>query len=161
MRRPYATMASMREQVWIMGHGYEGRTIDEYIGDLHAWDVDVVVDVRLNAISRKKGFSKTALRAALADAGICYEHRPELGNPKDNRAGFWEPGTAGHRDAVSRFAASLTGAPSVATLGELAAMATEQRVVLLCFEADEQCCHRRVVLDRVKQIVATRELASV
>lgn len=155
------TMDGMQGQCWIMGHGYEGRTIAQYVEDLCVWQVDVVVDVRLNAISRKKGFSKTALRETLAEAGIRYEHRPELGNPKDNRAGFWEPGTADHRHAVSRFAASLAGASSADALRELADMATEQRVMLLCFEADERCCHRRVVLDQVKQLVAARELADV
>jgi hypothetical protein len=43
---------------------------------------------RTSPISRKRGFGKTALRAALAEVGIAYEHRPELGNPKENRPGF-------------------------------------------------------------------------
>lgn len=151
----------MCEQVWIMGHGYEGRAIDEYIGDLHAWHADVVVDVRLNAISRKKGFSKTALRTALADAGIRYEHRPELGNPKDNRGGFWEPGTPAHGDAVLRFAGLLHGGAAAEAVRDVAEMARTERVVLLCFEASERCCHRQVVLERVRDLAASEALAFV
>ena len=154
-------MASMREQVWIMGHGYEGRTIDEYIGDLYAWHADVVVDVRLNAISRKKGFSKTALRAALADAGIRFEHRPELGNPKDNRGGFWEPGTPAHGDALVRFEEMLHGAAAAEAVRDVAEMARTERVVLLCFEASERCCHRQVVLERVRKLTARQLVTSV
>jgi hypothetical protein len=32
--------------------------------------------------------SKTALERALTEAGIAYEHRRDLGNPKTNRSGF-------------------------------------------------------------------------
>lgn len=150
----------MREQVWIMGHGYEGRDVAQYVEDLRAWNADVLVDVRLNAISRKKGFSKTALRSALADAGIRYEHRPELGNPKDNRDGFWEPGTDRHRAAVARFDASLDGVEAADAVQRVAEMAIRERVVLLCFEADERCCHRKVVIQRVRDYAATLELTT-
>lgn len=154
-------MERMREQMWIVGHGYEGRTIAQYVADLSAWRADVVVDVRLNAISRKKGFSKTALRAALADAGIRYEHRPELGNPKDNRGGFWAPGSADHAQAVHRFGELLGADAALEAVQEVADMAMSERVVLLCFEASERCCHRQVVLERVKAVGAARELVTV
>ena len=39
--------------------GYEGRDLVELLLAVSLLSVDVVVDVRLNAISRKKGFSKT------------------------------------------------------------------------------------------------------
>lgn len=68
--------------------GYQGLSIDEYIDALQKRNVDVAVDVRLNAISRKPGFSKTKLSQALKDSGIEYLHLRELGSPKDNRAGF-------------------------------------------------------------------------
>ncbi|SEM69999.1 DUF488 domain-containing protein [Nonomuraea pusilla] len=59
---------------------------------------ELLVDVRLTPISRKRGFSKTALATALAAAGIACRHMRALGNPKWNRAGFSgspaEPGTA-------------------------------------------------------------------
>ncbi|WTY53947.1 DUF488 domain-containing protein [Micromonospora sp. NBC_01412] len=42
----------------------------------------------MTPISRKRGFSKSALSQALATQGIVYEHRRELGNPKENRPGF-------------------------------------------------------------------------
>lgn len=154
-------MAGMREHGWIMGHGYEGRSIAEYIADLSSWGADVLVDVRLNPISRKRGFSKTALREALAEAGVRYEHRPALGNPKDNRDGFWKPGTPQHRTAVSRFRDVLAVDQAAEDLAELAELANDQRVVLLCFEAEERCCHRKVVLEQVRQLVAERSLVGV
>ena len=77
--------------------GYEGRSVDELIAVLRRYDVSLLVDVRLNAISRRPGFSKRALAEALHAAGIEYRHAPELGNPKENRAAF----RAGHPDARS------------------------------------------------------------
>lgn len=43
--------------------------------------VTVLLDVRLNAISRKPGFSTKRLTAALNAVGIGYRHARALGNP--------------------------------------------------------------------------------
>jgi transcriptional regulator with XRE-family HTH domain len=45
--------------------GYEGRTIDSFVTALIAAGVDAVADIRLTPISRKAGFSKSRLSAAL------------------------------------------------------------------------------------------------
>jgi hypothetical protein len=91
----------------VIGVGYEGKDIASFLEELTAWKIGTVVDVRLNPISRKKGFSKKALSEALAEAGIGYSHMPALGNPKDNREGFWAPGTAAAKDAGERFESLL------------------------------------------------------
>jgi len=46
--------------------GYEGRQPDELIAMLRAHRVDRLIDVRERPSSRRKGFSKSALRDALA-----------------------------------------------------------------------------------------------
>ena len=83
--------------------GYESRTVDELIERLADADVKVVVDVRLTPLSRKPGLSKNGLAARLRDAGIDYVHLPDLGNPRDNRAGF----RRGDANAVARYRAVL------------------------------------------------------
>ena len=65
--------------------GYEGATLPEVIAKLRAAGVEVVVDVRAVAASRRAGFSKTVLRASLAAEGIGYEHLRTLGTPKPGR----------------------------------------------------------------------------
>ena len=61
--------------------------------------MSVLVDVRLNAVSRKSGFSKKRLTQALKDAGIEYVHEKDLGNPQDNRDSFRNgDGEAGNPD---------------------------------------------------------------
>jgi uncharacterized protein (DUF488 family) len=133
----------------IIGVGYEGHDISSFIDYLQPWKIDVLVDVRLNAISRKKGFSKTALSSALAEAGIRYEHLPILGNPKDNRGGFWAPGTNAAVQAHEKYRELLLADSPHAAVQYLAQLAATEHVALLCFEASEACCHRRLVLEAV------------
>lgn len=134
----------------IIGVGYEGHDISSFIHHLRPWRIDVLVDVRLNAISRKKGFSKTALSAALAEAGIRYEHLPVLGNPKDNRDGFLASGTTtASVQAHARYRELLLADSAHAAIHYLAQLAEGEHVALLCFEASEACCHRRLVLEAV------------
>lgn len=135
----------MGDQVGIVGVGYEGRAIDEFVAELLGMGVTRLVDVRMTPISRKRGFSKSALSQALAAGGIAYEHRRELGNPKENRPGFG--GTAAElRSAREVYASRLHDAESAAALDALAETARRELVALLCFEADESRCHRQVVM---------------
>ncbi|GAA5152270.1 MULTISPECIES: DUF488 domain-containing protein [Amycolatopsis] len=134
-----------------MGVGYEGRDVGGFVADLRASGAELLVDVRLTPLSRKRGFSKRALAAALEEAGVRYLHRPALGNPKENRPGF-----AGKVDelaaARSTYADLIERNPaSQAALSELVDLARESKVAVLCFEADEQRCHRHVVLNLVEQ----------
>jgi hypothetical protein len=50
--------------------GYEGSTIDAVARELLAARVDLLIDVRALAFSRKPGFSKRQLAAALDERGI-------------------------------------------------------------------------------------------
>lgn len=129
----------------ILGVGYEGRSIDEFVAGLADMGVTRLVDVRMTPISRKRGFSKSALSQALAVQGIVYEHRRELGNPKENRPGFGgSPEEL--RSAREVYASRLHHAESRAALDALAETAQRELVALLCFEADESRCHRQVVM---------------
>lgn len=143
----------------IMGVGYEGQDVDSFIGGLRSRGIELVADVRLNAISRKKGFSKKALTAALADVGIEYAHLPELGNPKENRAGFWEPGTPAARTAHGAFRIAIAGETGDLAIDRLAREAMHRHVALLCFEASERCCHRALVLEAVNARASALQLA--
>ena len=65
--------------------GYEASTQDAVIARLKAAGVELLVDVRAVAASRRAGFSKTLLAASLAEAGIGYVHLRQLGTPKPGR----------------------------------------------------------------------------
>ncbi len=117
--------------------GYEGRGLDEFISTLAVERVEVLVDVRLNAISRKPGFSKTALMSAAHAAGIEYVHEPLLGNPISNRDGY----RAGYKSARTLYRKRLANGSSAA-VDRLVEISTERRVAVLCVERDHEICHR-------------------
>lgn len=121
--------------------GYEGLTIEAFIERLKQARVQLIVDVRELPLSRKKGFSKTAFREALASAGIAYEHRGALGCPKPVRDrykadGDWQVYTRG-------FHAHL--ASQKAEIADLTLTTKAQTACLVCFEADFGFCHRTYV----------------
>lgn len=127
----------------VLGFGYEGLTQAELVAVVADSGVTVLVDVRLNPISRKRGLSKTALSAALDAAGIRYVHLRGLGNPKWNREGF---ATLDPRPRAT-YREMLTSGDGQRHLDALRALCAQETVGLLCFEASPQHCHRDVLLD--------------
>jgi uncharacterized protein (DUF488 family) len=125
--------------------GYAGRSVESLCADLADLSVSILVDVRLNAISRKPGFSKGALRQALETAGIAYQHEPLLGNPADNRQSFRRGDVA---VGCTRFRRRLENGSGEA-LQRLSALASQSCVAILCVEREERQCHRQVILDAV------------
>ena len=131
----------------LLSIGYEGRTVDDLVHELTQRKVAVLADVRLNPISRKPGLSKKALTAALHAAGIAYVHLPALGNPRDNRAGFADPQNGQPRN---RYTQILTTPAAVAATLHLTNIAEHDLVAVLCFERDEQTCHRQLILANIR-----------
>jgi uncharacterized protein (DUF488 family) len=122
--------------------GYECfPTVSELVAALLAAGVERVVDVRDLPRSRRRGFSRRALEAGLADAGIVYEHRRELGNPAPIRALYRSGETGRGREA---YRARLLGERAWA-LDALADATAERPTAMLCLEADQGRCHRDVV----------------
>lgn len=132
----------------VIGVGYEGQTVEELIASLQAEGVATLVDVRLTPLSRKKGLSKTALSARLAEAGIAYVHLRALGNPKENRDAYRQ----GDAAAVALYESVLASEEGRAALETIAGLAEQGTVALLCFERDQETCHRRQVLAALGQL---------
>lgn len=131
----------------VLGWGYEGRTADELVAFAVDHAAHTVVDVRLNAVSRKRGFSKRNLDETLGAAGLTYVHFRALGNPRDNRDGFASPRSAAGTQAHHRFASEVLRAPEAQeALKRLAELTQVGNVVLLCYEADGSLCHRSLVV---------------
>ncbi|MDF1597699.1 MAG: DUF488 domain-containing protein [Acidimicrobiia bacterium] len=138
-------MTSLPRGATIVSIGYERRTVDELVDLLKRNRVDVLVDVRLNPISRKKGFSKSSLAQTLSEADIGYRHERQLGNPKDNR----DPFRRGLKSARARYLRHLHNGASSTYQGVIA-LAHETRIALLCFERDHDECHRSCILDTAR-----------
>ena len=127
--------------------GYEGTDIDRFVATLKAVGVTVLADVRAVALSRKKGFSKTALRERVNADGIAYVHFVGLGDPKVGRVAA----RAGKQDEFRRlYSKHLNTAEARVALQALNKTAQEETVCLLCFERDPATCHRKMIADRLK-----------
>lgn len=151
-RRALAWPASdERITLLVYGIGYEGRDPEQFVRTLVAAGVEVLVDVRLNASSRKRGFAKTALSRALHSAGVDYLHLRALGNEKDNRDGFGHRTGEQAEGARSRYLAHLRNG-SAAAVNDLLEVLEERPAALLCFERDERHCHREVLIQHLQEL---------
>ncbi len=127
--------------------GYEQSTLESVIARLKAARVEVVIDVRAVAASRRPGFSKTALSASLAEAGIDYAHLRALGTPKAGR----EAARAGRVEEMRRiFEGHLEEPAAQGALETAAGIAAARTAALLCYEADAAGCHRTIVAERLR-----------
>lgn len=128
--------------------GYEGADADRFLDTLKDAGVSTLADVRAVAGSRKRGFSKSALRDALENRGIGYRHFIELGTPKEGR----QAARAGDSDLMKRIYCDevLTTEPAKEAFEELEALARSQPICLLCFERDPSICHRRILAQRLE-----------
>ncbi|NQT85689.1 DUF488 domain-containing protein [bacterium] len=121
--------------------GYEGKTIKEFLGELIAGAVETLLDVRELPLSRKRGFSKRALAAALADAGIDYVHLRALGSPRDVRRKLYADGDYdAFFDAYGHHLAKQNDA-----IDDALSLLDRGSVCLMCFEASHEKCHRSLV----------------
>ena len=126
--------------------GYEGATMGEFLAALQQAGVTRVIDVRALPLSRRPGFSKSPLRAALDEAGIDYVHLKALGTPADGRAAA----RAGrHADLERIYAGQLEQPEAIAQGAQMIELARERPSALLCFERDPAQCHRTLLLDAV------------
>jgi uncharacterized protein (DUF488 family) len=127
--------------------GYEGATLADVIARLQAAGVELLVDVRAIAASRRPGFSKTVLAASLEEAGVAYLHLRDLGTPKAGRDAA-RAGRVAEMRAI--YAQALEEPAAVLAFARLAEEAARRPVCLLCYEADAAGCHRRVLSERLR-----------
>ena len=115
------------------------------ISDLEENGVDLLADVREYPSSRKKGFSKKALKIRLETRGIEYMHLPELGSSGELRKKYHEDGDFSYLE--QKFKAGFPARKS--TLQELLSVAPERTLCLMCYEADPLRCHRSILADEL------------
>lgn len=126
--------------------GYEKADLTDFIQSLCQADVEVLVDVRDRAQSRRKGFSKTALSNALTEAGIKYVHLKTLGDPKEGR----EAARAGQWDKFDRiYRGVLRSQPAQLAIDQIIDLLEVSSVCLLCYERDHKTCHRKYISDEI------------
>ena len=129
--------------------GYEGTQIEQFTEELVNNNVFALIDVRKNAISRKKGFSKTRLSDKMNAVGIEYIHMPELGIPSSLRKGLDVSRPETYADLFDYYDESiLTQADD--SIFRIMKLAKEKgNVAITCFESDYRFCHRSRIIEKI------------
>lgn len=127
--------------------GYEGATVEDFIASLKLVGIDTIIDVREYPVSRKKGFSKTAFSTLLKEAGIKYTHLVDLGCPKPIRDQYridnnWQNYTTAFVEYLNT---------QLDYIDELGNLASHSAYCLVCFERDQNLCHRSLIANAIRQ----------
>lgn len=128
--------------------GYESAPQARVIDTLKAAGVEVLIDVRAVAASRRAGFSKGLLSSSLEDAGIAYVHLRELGTPKEGRMAARRGRTAEMREI---FEAHMAEPGAQVQLARAIEIAKTKKAALLCYEADHRGCHRSIIVEHMQE----------
>jgi len=129
--------------------GYEQAKPAAVLDELKRAKVDLLVDTRAVAASRRPGFSKRQLAAALDEAGIAYVHLQKLGTPAQGRAAA----KSGDLDTLWRiYDKHIKTREAQEALGELISLIKSgKRVALLCYCRNPNACHRSRIVANVKK----------
>lgn len=129
--------------------GYEQAKPAAVFRELDRAKIELLVDTRAVAASRRPGFSKRQLAASLDKAGIGYVHLQKLGTPAEGRAAA----RSGDTDALWRiYEKHIKTAEAQVELRELLGLIRSgKRIVLLCYCRDPKTCHRSRIVANVKK----------
>jgi len=141
--------------------GVYGFNAEGFLAALREAGVGLVVDVRQRRGVRGPEYAwanSQRLQAALAEAGISYEHHKELApttamRQAQYRADAEEGEAKRSRTHLSEeyerlYTEAILGP---ADLEPLAALAAESLPVLLCVERDAEACHRSLIAARLER----------
>lgn len=136
-----------QKEIWTIGHSTH--SIEVFIGILHSFQIESLVDIRMYPGSRRyPHFNKETFERSLANAKIKYHHLVELGGrrkakPDSKNTGWRVAAFKGYADYMETDAFHH----GVQTLKDIA---TKQRTVYMCSEAVWWSCHRALVSDYLK-----------
>lgn len=128
--------------------GYEGIDQSQFLLWLSNYKINIVADVRDLPLSRKKGFSKTALSDLLKKNNIEYISYRELGAPKELRSFLIK--TKDYKTYFRKYKTIISN--NLDAVDKILDTIKEgKNVALLCYEKNPAACHRSVVADEVKK----------
>lgn len=129
--------------------GYEGLTIDSFLNKLIANNITLVVDVRNNPQSMKYGFSKKGFKQFVEKVGMKYIHIPELGIPSAMRKGLGK--SVSHKALFKAYETKLLPKQETEIKQLLDLTSQDERIALVCFEADHHFCHRHTLIEHLQK----------
>jgi uncharacterized protein (DUF488 family) len=140
--------------------GVYGFDLDEFLGTLAAADVRLVLDVRQRRGVRGREYAwanSLRLQAALANAGVGYEHHRELAPTTELRQLQYREDArlgVGKRsrevlaaEYVERYTREILDPVDLEPI--VAELPRGSAAALLCVERDPEACHRSLIADRL------------
>ena len=128
--------------------GYAETTPALLLEALRGAEIELLVDVRAIANSRRPGFAKRSLAAGVESVGIGYLHLKGLGTPATGR----EAARAGRllelRAIYEEHLGSLPAQHDMEVLADL--LTSGRRVCILCLERDPAHCHRSFIATKLQ-----------
>src|SRR6476646_8806867 len=137
-------------RIWTIGHST--REIDDFVSLLKENEITVVADVRMFPGSRRyPQFGREALTKSLADAGIRYEHFPELGGRRKAKPD--SKNTAWRNESFRGYADYMETEDFRKGITRLVDLAGESGpTAIMCAEAVWWRCHRSLISDYLKAL---------
>jgi uncharacterized protein (DUF488 family) len=129
--------------------GYEKAALRDVLQTLKHAKVELLIDTRAVAASRRAGFSKKMLAVSLKEEGIDYLHLQKLGTPTEGR----EAARAGDLKKLWRIYGKHIKTPEAqAQLSDLESLLREgRRICLLCYERNPDECHRSRIAELIHE----------
>jgi uncharacterized protein (DUF488 family) len=129
--------------------GYEQTPPKAVLDELEHAGVKLLVDVRAVTSSRRPGFSKKQLAAALDERGIAYVHLAALGTPKEGRLAAR---SGQHQLLRTIYGKHLKTSQAKEELDELSSLVKKAGpVCLMCYERDHTHCHRQMIAEIIEE----------
>jgi uncharacterized protein (DUF488 family) len=126
--------------------GHSTHPIEEFTAMLHSHGIKQLIDVRTVPRSRyNPQFNLDVLPGSLARAGIGFAHLPELGGLRHARKD--SPNAAWKNESFRGYADYMQTPGFEDAIGELLALAREQRTAMMCAESVPWRCHRSLIAD--------------
>jgi uncharacterized protein (DUF488 family) len=127
--------------------GHSNHPLDKFIEMLHAYNIDLLADIRSAPSSRYcPQYNKDAMQASLPAAGIKYTHLARLGGHRP-RCCDNSPNTGWRNGGFRAYADYMQTAEFQSALDELIELGRSHRVAIMCAESVPWRCHRSLVSD--------------
>ncbi|MCX6673454.1 MAG: DUF488 family protein [Methanothrix sp.] len=126
--------------------GYEGKSIDKFLEELIENKINILIDVRKNAYSRKFGFHGNILKKYLNNIDIDYMHMPELGIDSDLRKDL--KNIKDYKNLFDKYKEDLKERTS--QLEEIKKISENKKISLMCFEKNIEYCHRGILAELLR-----------
>lgn len=127
--------------------GHSTRELADFTAVLQAHRIDVLVDIRAFPMSKRlPHFNRERLEMWLPEAGIEYRWVQELGGRRKKTLAH-SPNVALRNDSFRNYADYMLSAEFQEAAGQIADLATQRRVAIMCAERMWFQCHRMLVSD--------------